>query len=136
MKISGECHCGAITFEAELDPEQVGICHCSDCQTLSASAFRTIAIVNADQFRLTRGTPKEYIKTADSGNRRIQAFCPDCGTGLYAASAVGKPDRINLRTGAIKQRDMLVPVFECWTGSALPWLDGLSGTRKYPGNPA
>jgi hypothetical protein len=39
MKIDGRCHCGYITYEAEIDPEKVMICHCADCQTLSGSAF-------------------------------------------------------------------------------------------------
>lgn len=27
MKIDGGCHCGAITYEAEVDPEKTSICH-------------------------------------------------------------------------------------------------------------
>ncbi|CCV10081.1 hypothetical protein MESS4_120202 [Mesorhizobium sp. STM 4661] len=26
MKVDGGCHCGAITYEAEVDPEKVSIC--------------------------------------------------------------------------------------------------------------
>jgi hypothetical protein len=44
MKIDGHCHCGEITFEAEVDPDALNICHCTDCQTLSGSAFRAKAI--------------------------------------------------------------------------------------------
>jgi hypothetical protein len=40
MKIDGRCRCGNITFEAEVDPATVVICHCTDCQTPSGSAFR------------------------------------------------------------------------------------------------
>ncbi len=40
MKIDGHCYCGEITFEAEVDPNGLNICHCTDCQTLSGSAFR------------------------------------------------------------------------------------------------
>ena len=40
MKIDGCCHCGAIAYEAEHDPETVGICHCADCQQLTGTAFR------------------------------------------------------------------------------------------------
>jgi hypothetical protein len=32
MQIDGACHCGRITFTAEVDPTGVTICHCSDCQ--------------------------------------------------------------------------------------------------------
>jgi hypothetical protein len=44
MKIDRRCHCGYITYEAEIDPEKVMICHCTDCQTLSGPAFRTVAL--------------------------------------------------------------------------------------------
>jgi hypothetical protein len=28
-----------LAFEADLDPEKVGVCHCTDCQTLTGTAF-------------------------------------------------------------------------------------------------
>jgi hypothetical protein len=31
MKVTGRCHCGQISFEAEIDPAQVRVCHCTDC---------------------------------------------------------------------------------------------------------
>jgi hypothetical protein len=45
MNIDGRCHCGYITFEADADPDKAWICHCTDCQSFSGSAFRTIARV-------------------------------------------------------------------------------------------
>jgi hypothetical protein len=37
MKIDGGCYCGYITYEAEADPERTSICHCTDCQRLTAA---------------------------------------------------------------------------------------------------
>jgi hypothetical protein len=48
LKIDGGCHCGLITYEAEVDPEHVEICHCTDCQSLSGSAFRVFVPASAD----------------------------------------------------------------------------------------
>jgi hypothetical protein len=135
MKVDGHCHCGAIAYEGELDPADVGICHCTDCQSLSASAFRTIAVIPAASFRLTRGKPKEYIKTGDSGRRRVQAFCPECGSGLYATDADSEPQAFNIRAGTLSQRFDLRPVFECWRQSAMPWLPEIPGTKKFDTNP-
>ncbi|MEM7428478.1 MAG: GFA family protein [Pseudomonadota bacterium] len=131
MKIDGQCHCGAIAYEAELDPAKMGICHCSDCQLLSGSAFRTVAVVSAETFRLIRGTPKEYIKTAESGNARVQAFCGECGSALYACDTGGAPAAFNLRAGTIRQRAEIAPRFECWRRSALPWVEEVDGTVKF-----
>lgn len=135
MKITGACHCGAIAYEAILDPDRVGICHCADCQALSASAFRTVGIVPAADFKLVRGKPKEYIKVGDSGNRRIQAFCANCGSGLYATDADSDPKAYNVRLGTAEQRSELAPAFECWRQSALPWLAESDTPKKFEQNP-
>ena len=58
MKIDGGCHCGHVTYEAEVDPERSGICHCTDCQTLSGSAFRTVIFTRQGSFKLRSGEPK------------------------------------------------------------------------------
>lgn len=135
MRITGECHCGEIAYEAELDPKRVFICHCTDCQTLSSSAFRTIASIEGGNFKLTKGKPREYVKVAESGNRRIQAFCPTCGSALYATDVGENPKAYNIRLGTAHQRRDLVPQFECWFKSSLPWLKVNQATKKFEGNP-
>jgi hypothetical protein len=135
MKINGGCHCGEITYEAELNLDNVGICHCSDCQALSASAFRTIAIVAGDTFKLLKGTPKDYVKIGKSGNPRIQAFCGNCGSGLYATDIGDGSKNFNIRVGTVLQRDQLIPNFECWRPSAMNWLPVIDHTVKFDQNP-
>src|SRR5207244_6390233 len=87
MKVTGRCHCGQITFEAEIDPAQVRVCHCTDCQTLTGTAFRTTVPSLPGTFVLRSGAPKIHIRTAASGNQRAEAFCPDCGAAPYAYAA-------------------------------------------------
>src|SRR5579883_3197599 len=77
MRIEGGCHCGAIAFAAAVDPDNVRICHCTDCQTLTGSAYRANVPALAGTFVLRRGAPKIYVKTAESGTRRArQLFAP------------------------------------------------------------
>jgi hypothetical protein len=125
MKVDGQCHCGAIAFEAEVDPEGLTICHCTDCQTLSGSAFRTNIAAQAAHFVLLRGTPKTYVKTAESGNKRLHAFCGDCGTPIYAC-AQDNPQSYGLRVGAVRQRARFRPRRQAWRRSALSWIDALA----------
>jgi hypothetical protein len=126
VKIEGGCHCGAIAYEAEVDPAMVGICHCTDCQTLSGSPYRVTLPTPAENFRLLRGALRTYIKTADSGTRRAQTFCADCGTPIYAA-APDNPATISLRWGAIRLRTQLPPQRAIWCGSAAPFAMDLTG---------
>src|SRR3974390_1579005 len=55
MKIDGHCHCGYITFEAEIEPDKTLICNCTDCQTFSGCAFRVHAFTREDAFRVAVG---------------------------------------------------------------------------------
>ena len=130
MRIDGSCHCGRLTYEADIDPDKVGVCHCTDCQTLSGSAFVAFVPVAKGAFWLS-GEPHIYVKTAESGNRRAQAFCPDCGTRLYA-SAEKDPPFFNLRLGTVRQRAMLAPKTQHWCRSALPWVMQLGAVKQHP----
>jgi hypothetical protein len=125
MKIDGHCHCGRIAFEAEADPDAVTICHCTDCQHLTGSAFRANVRVAAENFVLRGGSPRSYVKTAESGNQRRHAFCGDCGTPIYAC-AVDAPQSYSLRLGTITQRATFSPQRQIWRRSALPWVDALA----------
>ncbi len=130
MKIDGGCHCGHITYRAEIDPEKVLVCHCTDCQTLSGSAYRSVVITVEDGFELLSGTLKTYVKTAESGNKREQAFCPECGTPFYSADVGEGPKFYGIRLGTARQRDQLRPKKQVWCRSARDWVMELGGIRR------
>lgn len=131
MHVDGACHCGAITFEADIDPERVRVCHCADCQQLSGTAFRVVVPCPEGDFRLRTGMPKIYVKTAESGRRRQQAFCGDCGSSIYATSDEPAGARsLGPRVGVLAQRRDLQPKRQFWFRSALPWLPPLPGIAE------
>ena len=131
MHINGGCHCGDIKYEADIDPESVGICHCTDCQILTGTAYRTTVQSLPGAFKLLNGTPKIYIKTAESGNQRAHGFCPRCGTPLYATT-VGTPDIHGIRVGTITERRLLAPKRQGWCRSALDWVMNIDALPKSP----
>jgi len=135
MKIEGGCHCGSIRFEAEVDSATVVICHCTDCQTSSGSAFRTVVLTKPGTFALLFGAPTVYVKTAESGNNRQQTFCPTCGTPIYSAPVTGDTKVVVLRVGAIHQREQLLPRDQYWFRSSLAWLPNLSKIKKQDKQP-
>jgi len=133
MHIDGGCHCGYITYEAEVDPARVGICHCTDCQTLTGSAYRVTVPAPKDGFRLLTGKPKIYVKTAESGTRRAHGFCPECGTPIYA-TAVADPHVYGIRVGTARQRAKLPPRRQSWCRSALGWATNIEALPQNPKN--
>lgn len=130
MKIDGGCHCGNITYEAEVDPEEVIVCHCTDCQALSGSAFRTVAPLGSEDFRFLGAQPKVYVKVADSGASREQAFCPECGSHIYATSVGDGPKVLGVRVGTIRQRASLEPRKQVWCRSRLDWVDRIADLER------
>jgi len=130
MHIDGACHCGLISFTAEVDPSRVMVCHCTDCQVFSGSPFRVVVPAAIDSFHL-RGEPRRYIKVAESGSPRVQAFCPECGTPLFA-TAPQNATQVIIRTGCVRQRSELKPVTGIWCRSSLPWLAAIA---ELPGSP-
>ena len=131
MHIDGGCHCGYITYEADVDPAKVGICHCTDCQTLTGSAYRVTVPAPKDAFKLLTGKPKVYVKTAESGTRRAHGFCPECGTPIYA-TAVTDPQVYGIRVGTARQKAQLPPRRQSWCRSALDWAMNIESLPQNP----
>lgn len=123
MQVTGSCHCGAITFTADVDPSRVLVCHCTDCQVLTGSAFRAFVAAPVESFTL-HGEPTRYVKVASSGARRVQAFCPRCGTPVCSTPPDGGT-HVMLRVGTLDQRRALRPSLQIWQRSSLPWVPSL-----------
>jgi hypothetical protein len=131
MRIDGACTCGAIKIEGEADPEKTQVCHCTDCQTGTGSAFRVSTPVPGATFRMT-GQPTNYVKTtAESGNPRVQAFCPQCGSSIYSTTpGDGVQASYMVRVGILRQRDQLLPRRQNWFRSARSWVTDLAVIPK------
>ena len=128
MKVHGRCHCGSISYEAEVDPARVTACHCTDCQMMTGSGFRVSVPAPRESLKLA-GEPKTYVKIADSGNRRVQAFCGSCGSPVYSSAEVD-PRQYNLRVGCLDERASLPPQRQIWCRSSMPWSMDLEGVPK------
>ena len=120
MHIEGACHCGRIRFTAQIDPARVMVCHCTDCQVLSGAPFRAVVAAPIDSLEV-QGEPRQYVKVAESGNRRAQVFCPECATPLWT-TAPENATSVIIRLGCVKQGAQLTPAVQIWKRSALPWV--------------
>jgi hypothetical protein len=132
MKIDGQCHCGHVSYQAEIDPDLVSICHCTDCQMLTGSAYRVTVTTSRDSLKLTRNEPKAYTKTGENGRKRFQYFCPECGSPLFTTGEGVDAEEWGIRWGSIRQRQLLPPRRQIWCRSALPWINQIG---LLPGNP-
>lgn len=129
MKIDGRCHCGAISYEADINPDNVIICHCTDCQTFSNAPYRVAVPVRRELFKL-RGEPKRYAKRGDSGQEAFQNFCGVCGVTIFTCKEEGPA--VSLKIGSVRQRAELPPKRQGYCRSAVPWAFDLSDVERLP----
>jgi hypothetical protein len=103
MQIDGQCHCGCVTYRAEIDPAKVSICHCTDCQSLTGSPYRVTVICSAEDVRLTGAAPEIYGKRGDNGRIRNQHFCGECGSPLFTSGEGGQWSGFDVRYPARRE---------------------------------
>ena len=130
MQIDGQCHCGSIAYEADIDASRVFICHCEDCQNFSGSAFRVRIIVPSNKFKVTVGTPQTYTKISESGAERVMHFCGNCGTHIYGSARGDGATVVSLSAGTTRQKASLRPAAQVWCQSRLPWVADLENISQ------
>jgi hypothetical protein len=126
--IEGGCLCGQVHYRAEAEPAFVGVCHCSDCQKFSGSAFVTVVGVPRPALQLT-GTLKTFTKPGDSGKPIHRRFCPECGSGIMD-EADALPGVAMINAGTLDDTSWVKPAMEIFCDSAQPWVK-LGGDLKH-----
>jgi hypothetical protein len=76
--VRGQCLCGDVAFELDLQELRLYRCHCSLCRRQSGTASNCAAIVDTPRFRWLRGQAAVASWTRETGFR--SDFCSRCGS--------------------------------------------------------
>jgi hypothetical protein len=117
--LSGGCLCGAVRWEADVEPTMMGICHCRDCQKATGSAYFPALAVPLAALRV-QGEPRTYGSTAESGRTVTRAFCGACGSLLWGWNTA-MPEIRNLSAACLDDPSRFTPLVHVFTASAQPW---------------
>jgi len=123
---SGGCLCGAVRYRLSAPPISFYVCHCTECQTRSGSAFDLTMIVQTASLTLESGSPAEFQYTLPSGNVDRGRFCASCVTRLWHEPEA-LPQIRGLCSGTLDDRSRYAPFGDVWTRSAHPWVRLTSG---------
>ena len=78
------------------DGRQVpALCHCSDCQRTSGSAYYAAYVVPRNSLVITKGDPGRFDSVGDSGRPISRLFCRDCGSKVWAETGSGQFASVN-----------------------------------------
>lgn len=115
---TGHCLCGAVRFRLSAEPLATRVCWCRDCQHLSANGLANLLVPTA-ALEIS-GQVREFVRTAQSGNKIQQRFCPTCGSPLFANSSA-RPEVTAVRAGSLDDPSSVRPTTNIWSGSAPAW---------------
>jgi hypothetical protein len=98
----------------------MGVCHCSDCQRRSDSAFAFQARFRALAVTVS-GEHKVYEHVGDSGNAASFHFCPTCASSLWYHARMHQ-ELFAIPVGAFADKDFPAPRFSVWEGRKHGWV--------------
>lgn len=132
--LQGQCQCGAVHYRVQGTAQTLFVCHCTECQRQSASAFGMALWVQDAQLELSGAPLQEWVRTTPSGQQMACRFCPTCGTRLFHQML--RPGALlSLKPGTLHDTSALHPVAHIWTASKQPWVQLAPELLQYPGNP-
>ena len=133
LPLTGGCACGAVRYAIGAVPRAFYLCHCTECQRQSSSAFGEC--LRCDPASVTvAGEMKTVRRSSESGAVRLGDFCPQCGVRLFHRSD-GDPDRLNVKAGTLDDTTWLIPAGHIWTGSKQPFVKIGEDELAYPKQP-
>ena len=105
---TGGCACGAIRFHVPSEPIFENHCHCSECQKRSGTGHSSyLTFPGRAEVRIT-GEATHWRVAGDTGNEKLHAFCPTCGSPVYLTFAA-TPDLIAFHAGSLDDASRFNP---------------------------
>jgi len=132
-QIVGGCLCGKVRYSAGGDPAFVGICHCTDCQKFSGSAFSVVVAVAKPAVSI-EGAVSTYEKIGDTGKTVRRTFCPFCGSCI-TDEADALPGLVMFGAGTLDDPSWVKPATEIFCDSAQPWVKLDCALQSFPKMP-
>ncbi len=80
MTISGECFCGAVTYEVSGRLRDARSCHCSRCRKAFSSQASAYALVDPGEFKWLTG--EDLLTSYTGAHGAGLTFCNKCGSTL------------------------------------------------------
>ena len=137
-KLDGSCLCGKVTYSCATEPVATAVCHCTDCQKQTGTAFSVIVAVPREALRVEGDSLASFTTVGtDSGQNVSRQFCRECSSPITSL-ADAMPQLAFIKAGTLHDTSWLEPQMHVWCDSAQPWvpLQDHAGTKLARGVPA
>lgn len=127
--LRGECLCGAVRY-AVPDAFLFAVnCHCSQCRRTTASAFKPLARIEADQLQIISGADERLLYGSETAH---DAHCRHCGSFLYSLVMDGQ--FIHVGMGTLIDAPSIRPSAHIFVGSKAPWYTITDDLPQFEGH--
>lgn len=131
--VDGGCQCGKLRYRLNAPPVMFYLCHCSECQRHTSSAFGESLRIHASDLEI-EGEMASVSRVADSGKTRIGHFCPHCGVRIVHGT-LGGGELVNIKAGTLDDPSWLAPAGHIWTDSKQSFIAIGDDELDYPRQP-
>ena len=114
LPLVGGCQCGQVRYTINALPYVFYLCHCTECQRHTSSAFGESLRVNTSDLRID-GNLKTFRRVSEAGSVREGHLCPDCGVRIVHGTAASA--MVNVKAGTLDDTAWLVPAGHIWVRS-------------------
>ena len=131
MTRTGRCHCGAISYASEGEPEHHALCHCIVCRRWSGAPMVGWIAFGAD-----RVTIEGELVAYRSSEHGVREFCGSCGTGLFYRNAAFLPGIVDIHSGTLDDYAGNPPGAQIMVKDRVGWMDEVEQLPRfetYPG---
>ena len=116
----GGCACGAVRYEIRDKPVFENHCQCRDCQRRSGTGHGSyLTFPDRTKAKVT-GEARSWRVAGDSGNEKIHAFCPTCGTPVHLTFAA-MPTLFTIPATSLDTPELFHPSVVTYNVRALSW---------------
>jgi hypothetical protein len=120
VPLHGGCLCGRVRYRIVEDPIAFYLCHCTDCQCESGSAFGLSMALRRSALEHERGEVRSIVVELPDAVRRWPAtVCANCLVRLWGES-LRSPNIVGLSPGTLDDPKAYEPFGNIWTRSARP----------------
>ena len=130
----GQCQCGELRYQVTGETVTLFVCHCTECQRQSSSAFGMALWLRNYSKTILTGVLGAWVRRTPSGRELVCEFCPSCGTRVFHQVA-GQTETMSIKPGTLDKTIGLEPVAHIWTSRAQPWVRLPEGCLLYQENP-
>lgn len=117
---TGGCACGAIRYATKHAPVFQNHCQCRDCQRRSGTGHGSYLTFPARAEMAITGEATHWEVAGDSGNVKVHAFCPVCGTPVFLRFAA-MPELIAVHAGSLDEPGRFAPQVLTYSVRGLAW---------------